>query len=61
MLTQIHSATDTFFVILGQFLLFYPTTTDPENSNLEKMQKTAGDIIPLHMCTINQDHIMYGS
>ena len=25
------------------------------------MWKTPGDIILLHMCTINQDHMMYGS
>ena len=49
-----------FFVILGHFLLFNPTV-DPRNQNLEKMSKTPGDIILLHMCTINQDHMMYGS
>ena len=49
-----------FFVILGHFLLFNPTI-DPRNQNLEKMSKTPGDIILLHMSTINQDHMMYGS
>ena len=32
------------FVILGHFLLFYPTI-DPENQNLDKILKTL-----LHMC-----------
>ena len=47
------------FVILGHFLLFYPTN-DPENLNFEKMEETPGDI-HLHMSTIYQDHMMYGS
>ena len=55
MLTQMWSATGIIFVILGHFLLFYPTI-DPEN---KKNKKTA-NIFPLHMCTINQDHMMYG-
>ena len=49
-----------FFVILGHFLLFYPTI-DPRNENLEKMYKNPGDIILLHMCNINEDHMMYDS
>ena len=49
-----------FFVILSYFWLFYPTI-DPKNKNLEKMKKTPGDIILLYLCTINQDHMMYGS
>ena len=32
------------FVILGYFLLFYPTN-NPENQNFEKMKKAPGDII----------------
>ena len=28
---------------------------------MEKKQKTPGEIILLHMCTINQDHMIYGS
>ena len=36
MLNQIWSAADIFFVILGHFLLFYPTI-DPKNLNWEKM------------------------
>ena len=29
---------------------------DPEDQNFEKMRKKYGDIIILHMCTINDNH-----
>ena len=44
------------FVILGHFLPFYPT--NPKNQNFEKMP---GDIIILHKCTKNHDHMLYCS
>ena len=60
------------FVILGNFLPFQPPD-NPENQNF-KIKKTpgeskfwknekkpAGDIIILHRCTINDNHVMYGS
>ena len=53
------SATE-FFVILDHFLPFYPPN-NPKNQNFEKMKKTPGDIIILHKCTINDNHMMYGS
>ena len=34
---------------------------NPENQNFEKIKKTPGDIIILHKCTINDNHMMYGS
>ena len=49
-----------FFVILGHFLSFYPSN-DPEIQNFEKMKKALGDIILLHVCTIIDNHMMYGS
>ena len=49
-----------FFVILDQFLYFY-LSNNPKNQNFEKMKKPPGDIITLHMCTINDNHTMYGS
>ena len=49
-----------FFVILDNFLPFYPPN-NPKNQNFEKMKKTPGDIIILHMCTKNYDQMMYGS
>ena len=46
--------------ILGHVLPFYPPKK-PKNQNFEKMKNLAGDIIILHMCTKNHNHIMYGS
>ena len=51
MIPEIWKATDKFFVILGQ---------NPENENKEKMKQKAEDIIILDMCTINDNHMMYG-
>ena len=48
------------FVILDPFWHFYP----PNNLKikpLKKMKKILRDIIILHMCTRNDNHIMYGS
>ena len=47
---------------MGHFLLFYaplPFSLKPEK--LESLKKTAGDIIVLHLCAINDNHMMYGS
>ena len=46
-----------FFVILDHFFPFNPTD-DHKNQNFEKMIATSGDIIILHMCTINDNHMM---
>ena len=59
MVSEIWSMTDRIFVILDHFLPFYPTN-NPKNQNREKIKKTPGDII-LQMCTINDNHMMYGS
>ena len=48
-----------FFVILDSFFPFTQTTW--KIKPLKKMKKTPRDIIILHMCTINNNHIMYGS
>ena len=49
-----------FFVILGHILPFYPPS-NLENQNFEKMKEVHGHCIILHVCTINDNHIMYGS
>ena len=49
-----------FFVILGHILPFEPPN-NLENQNFEKMKKVHGHSIILQMCTINDNHIMYGS
>ena len=43
----------------GQFFAPLPLN-NPENQNFEKMKKNAGNII-LHMYTINDNHMTYGS
>ena len=49
-----------FFVILDNFLhLYHPNNS--KNQNFEKMKKPPADIITLHMCTINDNHMMHGS
>ena len=47
------------FCHFGPFLPFDPPN-NPKNQNFEK-QKTPGDMIILHLCTTNNDHMMYGS
>ena len=49
-----------FFVILDLVLHFYPLN-NLTNQNFEKMKKPSGNIITLHMCTINENPMMYGS
>ena len=49
-----------FLVILGHVLSIYPTKT-PKIQNFEKIKQTPGDIIILHKCTINHDHMLYCS
>ena len=48
------------FCHFGLFLPFY-NPNNPKNYNFEKIKKTHGDIIILHMCTKNGNHMMYGS
>ena len=50
----------TLFVILDRFLPFYPPN-NLKNQNFKKMKKTPSDIIIFHRCTINDNHMMYGS
>ena len=47
------------FNILGHFLTLQPLD-NLENQNFN-IEKTPGDIIILHICTINDNHMMYGS
>ena len=47
-----------FFLILDHFLPFYSLTTQKIK---KKMKKMLVDIIILHKCTINDNHIIYDS
>ena len=67
MVPEIWSATDRTFCHSGLFfalLPFYPfwdPESQPKISKFWKNKKTPWDIITLHMCTINYNHMMYGS
>ena len=41
------------------FALLLPK--NQENQNFDKRKEKPGDIITLYMCTINENHMMYGS
>ena len=60
MVLEIWSATDRIFGHFGPFLSFY-LPNNPKNQNFEKMKKKSGDVIILHRCNINYNHMMYGS
>ena len=46
-----------FFSFWTIFCPFPPN--NPENQNFEKIKKTAVDIIILHICSINENNVMY--
>ena len=48
-----------YFAILDHDLHFNCHPDNLGNQNLEKLEKTPGYIIILHMCTINDNHMMY--
>ena len=48
------------FIILDHFLPFYPHN-NLKNPNFEKLKKMPGDIIILHKCTKNHDHMLHCS
>ena len=52
-------------IFLSFWTIFCPFTpsppNNPKNRTFEKMKKTLGDIITLHMCTINDNHMINGS
>ena len=50
-------------IVISHFGLFFALLphNSPKNQNFEKMKKTPGDIIILHMCTKNYDQMLYGS
>ena len=66
MVPEIQSKTDRNFYFGPVFVLLPPPPppappNDPKYQNFYKMKNISGDIIVLHMCTINEDHMMYGS
>ena len=50
-----------FFAFLPKISKYQNIKNSPKYQNFEKMKKTPGDIIILHMCTKNYDQMIYGS
>ena len=51
-------------IVISHFGLLFPllySPKSPKNQNFEKMKKNPGNIIILHKCTINENHMMYVS
>ena len=50
-------------IFLSFWAIFWPFAplTTRKITILKKMKKVPGDIIILHLCTTNDDHMMYGS
>ena len=66
MVLEISRAMDRIFCHFGPFLPFYPPPcptplTTWKIKTLKKKKKTPGDIIILHICTKNHDHLLYCS
>ena len=62
MVPEMWSTTDKIFCHFGPFFaLFLPRPSNSENQNFEKLKKTPGDIIILHMYTVTDNQMMYGS
>ena len=59
MVPEIWSAADRIVCHVGLFLSTYPPN-NVENQDFEKMNKIPGDIIILYICTVNENHMMYG-
>ena len=54
----------TYAIVISRFGLFFALLPPPnslKNQNFEKMKKQPGNTIILHMCTKNDDQMMYGS
>ena len=49
-------------IVIFHFVLFFAPLppNSLKNPNLNKMKKIPEDIIILHKCTINDNHMMYG-
>ena len=56
---KIPSTSDRIFCYFGWFFTLLPPN-NPKDQNFEKMKKPPGDIITLHICNINDNHMMYG-
>ena len=64
MVPEMWTSTDRMFLPLCAIFCPFtspPPPNSPKNKTLKKMKKTSGDIIILHNCTKNHDHMLYCS
>ena len=61
MVSEIRGEMDIIFCHFLPFFALLLPFNNPDNQNFEKMKKPPGDVITLHMCTINDNHMMYAS
>ena len=59
MVPEIQGATDKLLSFWAIFCPFSPQTT--QKIKILKLEKAPGDIIIIHICTIRDNHMMYGS
>ena len=57
MVPEILNLTDRKFCHFGPFFALL-SPNNPKNQNFEKLKKTPGDIIILHKCSKNHDHML---
>ena len=60
MVPEIWSVTDRMLCHFGPFFALLPLK-NLKNQNFEKMKKVPGDVIILHKCTKNHDHMLHCS
>ena len=60
MVPEIRSATNRFFLSFSA-IFYLPNLLINRKIKIMRNEKTPEDIIILHLCTINYDHMMYGS
>ena len=60
MVPEIWSVMDRIFCHFGPFFALLPPYQPKKSKFWKNEKKTPGDIIILHMCTLNDNHMMYG-
>ena len=61
MVTEIGSTTDRIFCNFGPFFELLPPLKTQKIKISKKQKKKPGYIIILHLCTVNDNYLMYGS
>ena len=61
MLPEIWNTTDITFLSFWAIFCYFTILRSKKVKILKKTKKIPGDITILHLCTTNDDHMMYGS